>query len=229
MGKTQDIQGIQRLLARVKEIAWAKQPGRCPDEYKAMQRVDAVYGGLFKSLLDPFAVQAQYCLGFHSLATQSLEVQARRAEAVRRQCDGCPEDGEEDEHVDEIQLGRSAPRVEVVDVKDILAGPRQVAWKLIQAAGLNRDQIRLVALVVQPMQDAWDRSRDVAELAAGPGGEERQSRKLPLVGTLVRLLVVGGGGCGKTLVFTKFLIPLLETRYGADGVMQEASSNKASK
>ena len=139
------------------------------------------------------------------------------------------EGGEEDERVDEIQLGRSAPRVEVVDVKDILAGPRQVAWKLIQAAGLNRDQIRLVALVVQPMQDAWDMSRDVAELAAGPGGEERQSRTLPLVGTLVRLLVVGGGGCGKTLVFTKFLIPLLETRYGADGVMQEASSNKASK
>ena len=52
MDKVHDASWIQRLLARVKEIARTRQPGRSPDAYKAMQKVDAVYGNMFKKLLD---------------------------------------------------------------------------------------------------------------------------------------------------------------------------------
>ena len=52
---------------------------------------------------------------------------------------------------------------------------------------------------------------------------------MPLVGTLVRLLLVGGGGCGKTRIFNMVLVPLLEAFYGPQGVMKEASSNKAAR
>ena len=37
---------------------------------------------------------------------------------------------------------------------------------------------------------------------------------LPLVGTPVRLLLVGGGGCGKTRIFNVVLVPLLEAFFG---------------
>ena len=52
---------------------------------------------------------------------------------------------------------------------------------------------------------------------------------MPLVGTLVRLLLVGGGGCGNTRIFNRVLVPLLEAFYGSHGVLKEASSNKAAR
>ena len=76
------------VSAREKEIARARQPGRSPDECKAMQKVDAIYGDAFKRLLHQFPTQESECLGFHSLAPEILETQRRRAEAIRRQCDG---------------------------------------------------------------------------------------------------------------------------------------------
>ena len=112
------------------------------------------------------------------------------------------------------------------DAEDVLAGPRQVAWKLCQAAELNVDQKRAVALIAQPMQAAWEHARDAAELTA-PVEEARAV--MPLVGTLVRLLLVGGGGCGKTRIFNMVLVPLLEAFYGPQGVMKEASSNTAAR
>ena len=230
MDKVQDASWIQRLLAREKEIARARQPGRCPDECKATQKVEAVYGNVFKKLLDPFPAQARDCLGFHSLARETLEAQGRRAEAIRRQCDGGrSQDGCVAEQDEDIPMGRATPAVKPFDVEDTLAGPRAVAWKLSQAAELNRDQLRAVALVVKPMQETWERGRDAAELASRSASPSNEQRKLPLTGALVRLLLVGGGGCGKTRIFNKVLIPLFETFYGPDGVMKEASSNKAAR
>ena len=52
---------------------------------------------------------------------------------------------------------------------------------------------------------------------------------LPLVGTFVRLLLAGGEGCGKTLILNRLIVPLFKAFYGSNGVMKEASSNKAVK
>jgi hypothetical protein len=122
--------------------------------------------------------------------------------------------------------------VELLDVEYVLAGPRQVAWKLCQAATLNVDQKRAVALVAQPMQAAWEKARGDAEhtLQSDARARAEEPRKLmSLVGTLVRLLLVGGGGCGKTRIINKVLVPLLEAFYGSQSVMKEASSNKAAR
>ena len=230
MEKVEDALWIQRLLAREKEIARARQPGNAPEACKAMQKVDAVYGNMFKQLLDPFPVQRRECLGFHSLAAQALDAQGRRAEAIRRQCDGNhSQDDLVTETDDDIQIGRATAAVKLFDLEDVKAGPRQVAWKLSQAAELNVDQLRAVALIAKPMQEAWDKGREAAELASPNAPQSNEERRLPFTGTLVRLLLVGGGGCGKTRIFTKVLIPLFETFYGEDGVVKEASSNKAAR
>ena len=52
---------------------------------------------------------------------------------------------------------------------------------------------------------------------------------LPLVGVIARVLFIGGGGCGKSLVITRVLTPLLKTFYGPLGLMIEAASNKAAR
>ena len=51
MDKVQDVKWIQRLLTREKEIAKARQPGRTPDDCKAMLKVAKVYGSLLGGVL----------------------------------------------------------------------------------------------------------------------------------------------------------------------------------
>ena len=176
MDKVQDVKWTQRLLAREKEIAKARQPGRTPDDCKAMEKVANVYGSLLGGVLESFPVESRECLGFHSSAPLALEMQARRAEAIRRQCDGGSVDAEE-LVVEKVHSSiTSAPSVKLFDVEDVLAGPRQVAWKLCQAAELNVDQKRAVALVAQPMQAAWEKGVMLQSLRRGakPGKCKRK-------------------------------------------------------
>ena len=202
MDKVQDVKWIQRLLAREKEIAKARQPGQTPDNCKAMLKVANVYGSLLGGVLESFPVEARECLRFHSAAPLALEMQARRAEAIRRQCDGGGDEDAEELDAQEVRSSLvSTPSVELFDAGDVLAGPRQVAWKLCQAAELNVDQKRAVALVAQPMQAAWEKARGDAEhtLQSDARARAEEPRKLmSLVGTLVRLLLVGGGGSLRT-------------------------------
>ena len=83
------------------------------------------------------------------------------------------------------------------------------------------------------MQAAWEKAHGDAQhtlQSDAKGGQAEEARKLmPLAGTLVRLLFVGGGGCGKTRIFNRVFVPLLEAFYGSQGVMKEASSNKAAR
>ena len=170
-----------------------------------MLKVANVYGSLLDGVLEYFPVEARERLRFHSSAPLASEMQARRAEAMRRQCDGGGDDAEELVTEEVHSSLTSTASVELFDVDDVVAGPRRVAWKLCQAATLNTDQKRAVALVVKPMQAAWKKSRDV----------EGHQTMLPLVGTLVRLLLVGGGGCGTTRIFNRVLVLLLEASYGS--------------
>ena len=64
MDKVQDAKWIQRLLAREKEIAKARQPGRTPDVCKAMLKVASVYGPVLEGVLESFPVESRECLGF---------------------------------------------------------------------------------------------------------------------------------------------------------------------
>jgi len=157
MDKVQDVKWVQRLLAREIEVAQTLLPGRTSDNSKAMEKVSSVYGTTVTELLEPFHAESKDCFVFHIAAPVALELQSRRAESVRRQCDV---DGIDAAELDAEHVHRSttsAPSVECFDVDDVLVGPRQVAWKLCQAASLNLDQTRAIALVAQPMQAAWEK------------------------------------------------------------------------
>ena len=95
LDKIQDVKWVQRLLAREKETARARRPERTPDDCKAMAAVANVYGSVLAEVLESFPVESRACLGFHGYVPLALEVQTRRAEAIRRQRDGRGIDAEE--------------------------------------------------------------------------------------------------------------------------------------
>ena len=113
-------------------------------------------------------------------------------------------------------------------------GPAAVALELANAAELNADQKKPVALVARALQKAWlaqaergssaggasehTASHGASEHVSGEGergtaaagdtdhaasGAPRHTPRLPLCGKLLRLLLVGGGGCGKTRIIVK--------------------------
>ena len=59
--------------------------------------------------------------------------------------------------------------------------------------------------------------------------EDKTSFRLPCDAALLHIIVLGGGGCGKTLMLTKLLFPLIEVYFGWQGILKGAPSNKAAR
>ena len=71
--------------------------------------------------------------------------------------------------------------------KDIAAaGPVTFAKHLVEAATLNQDQQAPVALIAKEMQMAWEK--------------QGKPRHMDPVGRILRMLLLGGGGCGKSRI-----------------------------
>ena len=73
-------------------------------------------------------------------------------------------------------------------------GPLALARALARAATLNAGQMGAVALVANAMQTAWE----------AQGRPERMKS----TGRLLRMLLLGGGGCGKTRIVNLVLTAL---------------------
>ena len=112
--------------------------------------------------------------------------------------------------------------------------PVELAKYLCDAAELTTEQRGPVALIARNMQDAYD-----AEIARRATLTESQLRAegldasehitLPLKGRRLRLLLYGGGGCGKTRIINFALAKLFRRFYGDKGLVLTAFSNKAAR
>ena len=100
--------------------------------------------------------------------------------------------------------------------------PLDVARELCEAAGLNRDQKRPVALLAKKLQTAWLQECQRREHVSASERDALGMRAnyLPLKGRLVRMLVYGGGGCGKTLLVNRVISKLLQHYYGPRGCIR---------
>ena len=227
MPRLEDKVEIQKLLGRDLEMEAMDKPGRHAEAHVHMESVIEVFGSTLKDFLQPFQVISHDCLQFHRQAEQVLECQKRRAESIRCNLVGC-EDFSAEDNADEHIAGE--PSASLFDLDQIRQGPREVAWQLVQSAGLNADQIHAVALIAWPMQQKWEEHRGTEEsMLTLAKSVENQLALLPLVGVLVRLLLVGGGGCGKSRIINRVVSPLLRCFYGSRGLLLEASSNKAAR
>ena len=99
-------------------------------------------------------------------------------------------------------------------LEDVLLGPGHVAWKLIQdikadtdnGFEFNEEQILVIALLIWPLEQAWR-----AQLKDKPNSHATVDTlcKLPNDLGLPRVAIIGGGGCGKTTVMQRVIVPTL--------------------
>ena len=133
-------------------------------------------------------------------------------------------------------------RVDLIDPSDPttdpdVIGPAGVARLLCDKATHTREQKGPVTLIAQLMHKQWiaetkrrasltdaQRAQEITAL----GGAAQHSR-LPLAPRACRILIFGGGGCGKTRIITDVLTPLFKTFYGPAGCVLTAFSNKAAR
>ena len=95
------------------------------------------------------------------------------------------------------------------------AGPVAFAKHLVEAATLNHDQRAPVALIANDMQMAWEK--------------QGKPKLMDPVGRILRMLLLGGGGCGKSRIVNLVLTALFLQFWGPRGCVKAAPSNKAAR
>ena len=230
-----DCAAVVDLLCRRKEIAATTKPGRHADANVRMRDYAKTFDAILKSVGEKRSLKREVNVCFHADVAEMLQTQAAKAQAVRLQKEPVSVDAAES--IDSGNIA-SVPEVTSFSVDDILQGPAALAWKLACDAKLNKDQLRAVSLIVDVMQQEFARvlaekpeslNAEADPLANIANRVEVSISVLPLVGVLTRVLLVGGGGCGKSRIINAVLKPLLRAFYGRDGLMLAGPSNKSAR
>ena len=229
-----DKSAVLRLLTRVDEVAQAKQPGQgAREDLQCMREAADAYKTPEHSQTnaeDPSLFGASEPKKHDALARHREIIQ--RLKQSRENAPTC-----EAETEDAKQPSRSEVGVELETDENpncACMAPVELAKYLCDAAELTTEQRGPVALIARNMQDAYD-----AEIARRATLTESQLRAegldasehitLPLKGRRLRLLLYGGGGCGKTRIINFALAKLFRRFYGDKGLVLTAFSNKAAR
>ena len=94
-------------------------------------------------------------------------------------------------------------------------GPLTLARALARAAKLNADQMGAEALMANAMQPTWE--------------EQGRPKRMQPTGRLLRMLLLGGGGCGKTRIINLVLTALFTEYDGPRSVVKAGPSNRAAR
>ena len=210
---------VMHVLARTAEREMAGQVGRPRDMHKEMQRVAAVFGTELDAVAQPFAVQTHENGALGATIHQALQHQHEVAEMSRLFQEGdtaATACGQEPMEAEVKLLTQEAKALLQSMPNDLpTSGPVAVAKHLVEAATLNQDQRGPVALIAKDMQTAWEQQGRPARMA--------------VVGKILRMLLLGGGGCGKTRIVNLVLTALFVTFWGPRGCAKAAPSNKAAR
>ena len=115
----------------------------------------------------------------------------------------------------QILTEEAAKLLESVPTDLAAAGPVAFAKHLVEAATLNHDQRAPVALIANDMQMAWEK--------------QGKPKLMHPAGRILRMLLLGGGGCGKSRIVNLVLSALFLQFWGLRGCMKAAPSNKAAR
>ncbi len=118
-----------------------------------------------------------------------------------------------------------------VSLEDVLRGPGHVAWQLIKGAedtehdfAFNEEQLLVIALMIWQLEMAF---RDHLEGQQASTATLETLRKLPDDLACPRVGIVGGGGCGKTTIMQKVVVPVLEIFFSK--IVLTAPSDRAAR
>jgi len=207
---------ITRVLARTAERDTAGQVGRPKDMHKEMQRVAEIFSNELDDVMKPFQVKRRDNRAMGATIHEALQLQKTTAETMRKQQDmemPCEQNESQAEvHVltqEAMELLQSIPT-------DLAAsGPVAFAKHLVRAATLNQDQQAPVALVAKEMQIVWEK--------------QGKPQHMKPHGRILRMLLLGGGGCGKSHIVNLVFTALFLQFWGPRGCVKAAPSNKAAR
>ena len=178
---------VEKILTRKMERDAAKRPGRNKDMHTEMLRVADIFGATIDGCMKPFRMQATENKNLGASLNAALEHQKMVAEKVRQQQESemPSESFEPEDKEEEVRLltEEATLLLQKMDPDVASDGPIAVAKYLVTEATLNRDQRGPVALIANDMHEAWVK-------------QGRPQRMEP-VGRILRMLLIGGGGCGK--------------------------------
>ena len=210
-----DAQAVRDHLLHASVLREAKQRGaRTSDAARFMLEAEKALESKMQVCKENFPVSA--CAGWRPGA--SIETLFRTQQQyidLYRQVDQVQGEMEELGPVVARPEREAAVRLMAADLR--LRGPAAVAKMLAERAGLNRDQLGFVAIVAKRLQDAFN--------VLPPAANGWLSKD----GVLLRCLLVGGGGCGKTRIINMVLRPLFEAVFGEGSMQAQAPSNKAAR
>ncbi len=207
---------IARVLARTAERDTAGQVGRPKDMHKEMQRVAAIFGTELDDAVKPFHVQQHDNRALGTTIHEALQHQKTTAENMRQQQDTEAPCEQNEAHPEVQMLTKEAAEILQRLPTDLAAaGPVSVAKHLVDAATLNQDQQAPVALIAKEMQIAWEK--------------QGRPQLMEPVGKIMRMLLLGGGGCGKSRIVNLVLTALFLQYWGPRGCVKAAPSNKAAR
>ena len=229
-----DKTALIRLLGREEEVAQAQKPGQGRREaLQCMREAANAYQTPVHSqtnATDPCKFGAsehakQQALSHHRDFLRQLTKRHENASTCEAEID------------DARQSPANDVGVELVTDEDpdcASMGPVEFAKHLCEKAGLTTEQRGPVALVARDMQVAYD--VEVARRATLTESQRAAEKigatehvTLPCKGRRLRLLLYGGGGCGKTRIINYVLAKLFRRFYGDRGLVLTAFSNKASR
>ena len=191
------------ILKRKMEREMATRPGRPRDQHKEMQRVADIFGADLEDLTKPHATEQRQNRTLGTAIGQGLSHQKEVAERIRQQQEASATEPTcaMESAAEVIQWDPQAEVLLQSIPQDLKAqGPLAFAKHLAVAATLNKDQKGVVRLVADAMEKAWLQQ----------GRPETMERH----GAILRLLLVGGGGCGKSRIINLVLAILFRTYWG---------------
>ena len=209
---------VMHVLARTAEREMAGTVGRPRDMHKEMQRVAAVFGTVLDAVTHSFALRRHENQALGLTIHQDLLHQQQVAEMSRSLQDGDvpPSHAEAPTEAEVKLLSREAEALLQSMPCDLnAAGLVSVAKYLVERASLSQDQRGPVALIAKDMQTAWV--------------QQGKPKRMAAVGKILRMLLLGGGGCGKTRIVSLVLTALFLTFWGPRGCVKTAPSNKAAR
>ena len=235
-----NLEQCQSLLRREKEIARANGVGRNRDMDAQMKGYMKVFGRIL-TMPSVRIPQQQRALVSTSIPVQlAQDFQRAVAKEMRSQQKGIRS---AQENVTELKIedimdlhfrnnARDDEVCKVVPLEEAMKGPGHVAKKLVEDAKnhptnrieFNEEQLLVIALCVWPLEQAW---RNQMKRMRTQGATVNTLHKLPNDLGLPRILIIGGGGCGKTTIMQVVVVPILRTFFQA--IVLTAPSNRAAR
>ena len=221
---------VRDVLRRQEEIAATHRPGRPAEKHKQMADFATIFGAEMDCAWnEPATVPKERVLVYGTLLSKALahqdavikfmqnssltELQEQRRQNILADSENAP-------LVDACgNIQNDSVECQSVPLPLVLQGPEKLGWHLCQENSLTDEQINATAFLCYPLQEAFDARKDKSTHVLPPLFDT----------SLVRVIYVGSGGCGKSRLINSVFTPLLQTYFGMNGLLKQAPSNKAAR